>query len=373
MLTWIEISKQALNQNLKAFRRVAGTGVALAPVVKANAYGHGLVECAQVFEEAGADYLCVNALFEAAVLREAGVKLPILILGYTPLSELGEAIKLKADLTVYNAETIRALGKLGHPARLHLKIETGTHRQGVSAKDLPKVLALLRRYPKLHLVGVSTHFANVEDRMNSYYALYQLRRFEEVKRQLEAAGMAPRFYHAASSAATLIFPEAHFNFVRIGIAGYGLWPSEKTRLAVQSSRRDFELRPALTWKTLVAQVKEVKKGALVGYGCTYTMPRDGKIAVLPVGYYDGYVRQLGNRAHVLIRGQRAPVAGRICMNMFMVDVTGIPEVRLEDEVVLLGRQGREEVTAEMHAEWSQTINYEVTTRINERMPRLMKN
>ncbi|MFH0820964.1 MAG: alanine racemase [Candidatus Peregrinibacteria bacterium] len=370
MLTWVEISKNALTNNLKAFRRVVGKSVTLAPVVKANAYGYGLVPCARVFEKGGADYLCVNALFEAEALRQAGVKLPILILGYTPLSELREAVKLKTDLTVYNLETIQALAKLGKSVRLHLKIETGTHRQGVEMKDLPAMLRLLKHHPQLKLTGVSTHFANVEDRVNSHYAFHQLRRFEEVKRILEAEGMAPRFYHTASSAAAILFPETRFNFIRLGIVGYGLWPSEKTRTAARRSGMNLELKPALTWKTMVTQVKEVKKGAFIGYGCAHQMPRDGKIAVLPVGYYDGYPRSLGNRAHVLIRGKKAPVVGRICMNMFMVDVTAIPNVRLEDEVVLLGKQEREEVTAEQHAEWSETINYEVTTRINERIPRI---
>jgi alanine racemase len=183
--------------------------------------------------------------------------------------------------------------------------------------------------------------------------------------------MAPHHRHCANTAATLLLPEARFDFVRVGIGVYGLWPSKKTEQAARRAGIKAMLKPALTWKTLVAQVKEVKKGALVGYGCTFEMPRAGRIAILPIGYYDGFVRLLSNRGQVLIRGKRAPVIGRVCMNMIMVDVTEIPDARLEDEAVLIGKQGKEMITAEAIGLWSRTINYEVTTRINDRIPRIV--
>ncbi len=370
-LTWVEISESALVHNFKTFRNLVGKDVVLAPTVKANAYGHGLVECARVFEKQNADYLCVNALYEAEVLRKADIKTPILIIGYTPLSDLSD-LPTNTELVVYNLETVKKLGKIGKKVGIHLKIETGNHRQGIELKDLPDFIQQLQQHPQLILKGVSTHFANLEDRINHKYALYQLKEFKKAIRLLEQNGHAPHYRHCANTAATILLPEAYFNFVRTGIGNYGLWPSEKTEMAAKRADIDITLKPALAWKTVVAQVKEVKKGSLIGYGCTYEMPRNGKIAVLPVGYYDGFVRLLSSRGHVLIRGKKAPVIGRVCMNMIMVDITDIPNVKLEDEAVLIGKQGKEEISAEEVGEQSQTINYEVTTRINERIPRILK-
>jgi alanine racemase len=368
-LSWIEISKSALAHNIKSFRGLIGKDRVLGVAVKANAYGHGLLECSKIFLRAGADYLCVNALFEAEILRKAGIKSPILIIGYTPLADLKRTVQMDCELIVYNEETIEELGKIGLKANVHLKIETGNHRQGIRLADLPKISAELKRYKNIQVAGISTHFADMEDRTNHQYALYQLKEFKKAIHLIQADGHAPRYLHCASTAATVLLPEAHFNFVRLGIGAYGLWPSEKTRLASERAGIEIGLKPALSWKTIVAQVKEVKKGSLVGYGCTYEMPRDGKIAVIPIGYYDGYARALSSKGQVLISGKKAPVIGRICMNMFMADVTDIPGVKLEDEVTLIGQQRKERISAEDVGEWSGTINYEVTTRINERIKR----
>lgn len=371
-LTWVEISKSALIHNLQTFRKQVGPNVVLAPAIKANAYGHGLVECGTVFAEHGADYLCVNALYEAEALRKAGIKIPILIIGHTPLSDLGELHKLNLETIAYNPETIEALGTLGHPINIHLKIETGNHRQGILPEDLTAFMDLIKRFPNLTVKGMSTHFANLEDRLNQQYARHQLREFKKATDILASLGIKPQYRHCSATAGIIALPEAHFNFVRLGIGAYGLWPSPKTQVAAERLGLKMELKPTLTWKTLIAQVKPVKKGDLVGYGCSHEMKHDGTIAVLPIGYYDGFVRALGNKGFVLIRGQRAPVIGRVCMNMIMVDVTEIQNVRLEDEVVLIGAQGKEHITAEEMGELSGTIHYEVTTRIGERIPRMLK-
>lgn len=363
------ISKEALRHNMQTFRKLIGKGKVLAVAVKANAYGHGLVECSKEFLKAGADYLCTNALFEAEELRRAGIKSPILIIGYTPLSDLEKAVQLKCDITVYNAETIKKLEQIGKKVNAHLKIETGNHRQGIRLEDLSDISKLLSKYKHIQVAGISTHFANLEDRVNHQYALYQLKEFKKAIRLIEEDGHAPHYRHSANSAAAILLPEAHFNFVRVGIGAYGLWPSEKTEMAAKRAGIEIVLKPALTWKSIISQVKEVKKDSLVGYGCMYQMPMDGRIAVIPVGYYDGYVRALSNKSYVLIRGKKAPVVGRVCMNMIMANVTDIPNAKLEDEVVLIGKQGREKITAEELGSWSKTINYEVTTRINERIPR----
>jgi alanine racemase len=369
-LSWLEISKSALAHNIKTFRNLIGKDKILSIAVKANAYGHGLVECSKIFLENGADVLCVNAVFEAEELRKAGIKSPILIIGYTPLSDLSKAVQLKCDMIVYNEETIKALGKIKSRSKVHLKIETGNHRQGVRLEDLPEIVKILKKHGNIKVAGISTHFANLEDRVNHQYALYQLKEFKKAIKFMEENSFAPHYRHCANSAAAILLPEAHFNFVRVGISAYGLWPSDKTELAAARAGIKMELKPALTWKTIISQVKEVKRDALIGYGCSYQMPKDGRIAVIPVGYYDGYVRLLSTRAHVLIHGKKAPVLGRICMNMIMVDVTDIPNVKLEDEAVLIGSSGKERITAEEMGEWSHTINYEVTTRINERIERI---
>jgi alanine racemase len=368
-LTWLEISQTALAENLKTFRKLIGKERVLAAAVKGNAYGHGLLECARIFEQQSADYLCVNAVFEARNLRENNIKIPILIIGYTSLKEIQEAVDLKCEITCYNIETLKALSSIKRKVNIHLKIETGTHRQGIGIGNLNNFIPFFKRHTNVNLKGVSTHLANLEDRINHQYALMQLQQFKNAVCLLENHGLYPQYQHCANSAAALLMPEAHFNFVRIGIGNYGLWPSEKTKRATRRTGLNIQLQPALTWKTIVAKIKKGKKGALISYGCTYEMRQNGQIAVLPIGYYDGYVRKLSNKGYVLIRGQKAPIVGRVCMNMTMVDITAIPNVKLEDEVVLIGRQREKIITVEQVAKWSDTINYEVTTRINEKIPR----
>lgn len=372
-LTWVEISKKNLIHNLKTFRKLVGKDVVLSQAVKANAYGHGLVEFSKILEANGLDYLCVNAPFEAVKLRKAGIKIPILIIGYTPLLDLDKVANLKnVELIVYNLETIKKLGKINKKIKIHLKIETGSYRQGVEIKDIPKFVTEIKKYPKIILNGVSTHFANIEDRVNHQYALRQLKELKKAIHLLEIGGLAPHYRHCANSAATLVLPESYFNFVRVGVGMYGLWPSQKTEVAAKRAGANVELKPVMTWKTVVAQIKDVKKGSLVGYGCTYKTSKKSKIAVLPIGYYDGFVRMLSNRGYVLIGGKKCPVIGRVCMNMIMVDVTHVTNIKLEDEVVLIGEQKGNRITVEEVGELSGTINYEVTTRINERIPRVLK-
>ena len=368
-LTWLEISASALTKNLQTFRRLIGPERILSVAVKGNAYGHGIVACAKVFLEAGADYLCVNALYEAKKLRESGIKAPILVIGYIPLSDLKEVIEINCEFIVYSQETLKELVRLKREAKIHLKIETGTHRQGILKEDLPAFIKTIKQNKHLKLQGISTHFANIEDRINHSYTLEQLTEFKIAIKILEESVLKPTYKHCANSAATMILPESLFNFVRLGIAAFGLWPSEKTKLAAQKMTPDTELTPALSWKCGIAQIKPVKKDDLIGYGCTHKMPHNGTIAVLPVGYYDGYSRALSNKGEVLIQGKRAPVIGRVCMNMIMVDVTHIPNLKLEDEVVLLGQQGNKKITAEEMASWQNTINYEVVTRVGEHLKR----
>jgi alanine racemase len=226
----------------------------------------------------------------------------------------------------------------------------------------------IRAAPGIELAGVTTHLADSDNADDLSYTQAQLAEFNQICEALRADSHTDFRRHAANSAGTLLLDAAHFEFARPGLAIYGMWPSAATRDAILQAGRGT-LQPVLTWKTRVVQIKTIQKGAKVGYGCTWSATRETRIAVLPIGYYDGYTRAYSNKAAVLIRGQRAPIVGRVCMNVCMVDVTDIPEVRLEDEVVLLGRQGEAEITAEELADFSGTINYEVTTRIRENIER----
>jgi alanine racemase len=258
-------------------------------------------------------------------------------------------------------------------ARVHLKAETGTNRLGVQAEALLELARTIGKYPQLRLEGLSTHFANIEDVTEHQFAERQLGRFMEACNLLEQNGFAIPVKHTACTAATMLFPKTHFNLARVGIGIYGLWPSKETRIsALQTGIALNDLKPALTWKTRVAQIKTVRTGETIGYGCTDLATQDTRVAVLPVGYYEGYDRRLSSVGYVLVRGRRAPVRGRACMNMIMVDVTSIPEVSIEDEAVLLGRQGEDSVSAETIAGKIGSINYEVVSRINPLIPRIVR-
>lgn len=376
LLNWVEVNRQALCHNVQRFKSHVGAGVRLAAVVKSNAYGHGLIEAARIALEGGADWLAVNSMEEAARLRDAGLGAPLLSLGYTPLAWLEQALTLDVRLTVYTAETIEHLGaltqRLGRPARVHVKVETGTNRQGVRLDDLVEFIRRARQFPLLDVEGLSTHYANIEDVTEHHYAEYQLRNFNQACALLDSHGLSVPIKHTACTAAAILFPKTLFNMARVGIGLYGLWPSKETKIsALQAGIALNELEPVLTWKTRIAQVKWVKSGETIGYGCTDVATQDTRLAVLPIGYYDGYDRKLSSVAYVLIRGRRAPVLGRVCMNMIMVDVTNVPEVHVEDEVVLLGQQGNDAISAESLASKIGTINYEVVSRINPLIPRIV--
>ncbi len=378
MRTWCEVDTAALAENVRTFRRLVGDSTILAPAVKSNGYGHGLLLAARAFLSGGADWLCVDALDEARALRSAGVTAPVYIMGYVPLDELAEAAALDVRLVVYNRETIDVLAKqaqaLVRPQRLHLKIETGNHRQGVGAGEAVALAARIAASPGLVLEGVGSHFANIEDTTDHSYARQQLAAFEAAVGALRAAGHTVPIRHLSNTAAALLWPDQRFEMVRIGIGAYGLWPSKEARVAaLLAGRNELALRPALTWKTRVAQIKDIPEGAFVGYGCTYMATHPTRLAILPVGYADGYDRALSNMAHVLIRGRRAPVRGRVCMNITMVDVTDIPGASLEDEAVLLGTSegpAAETISADRLGDWAGTIHYEIVARLADHLPRV---
>ncbi len=367
--TWVEIDLSAIGNNTRRMKALVGPHVGLLVSLKADAYGHGALKVARTVLHNGAGMLGVATLSEATPLREAGIDAPILAFGYVPLWQMREAVRLGITVTLYSIESAQALSRaalaLGKTVKVHLKVDSGMARLGIRAEQSEEIVALAKEtltLPNLELEGLYTHFA-MADASDQTHARMQLQRFQHVLQILEAQGLRPPIVHAANSAATLSLPEAHFDMVRPGIAIYGLAPSAEVRLP-------GGFRPALSFKTQVAQVKMVPAGECISYGCTYITERPTRVAVLPVGYADGFRRAPKNWGTVLIHGQEAPILGRVCMDQCMVDVTHLPQTRSGDEVVLIGRQGTATLTAEQVAERLGTINYEVVAEILARVPRV---
>jgi alanine racemase len=371
MLTWIEIDAAAIGRNIDAFRGIVGPQTAVMAVVKANAYGHGLDAVAPV--AAGhADWLGVNSLDEALAVRALGIEKPVAILGHTEIDRLATVVHGEFRQVVYRedvaAELSRWAGELSTTARVHLKVETGTNRQGVAMEGLGEFSRRILALPNLDVEGVYTHFANIEDTLDPSFAQLQIDRFRQAQDILRDAGVHPSWTHAAATAGALLYPETGFNMIRAGIGIYGIWPSRETHLAARERGRSIPLTPAMTWKTRVAQIKTLQPGEYVGYGLTYQANHQMKIAVLPIGYFDGYDRKLSNCGRALVGGRAVPVVGRVMMNMTALDITDV-EVREDDEVVLIGRQGKAEIRVEELAEKIGSIAYEVVSRINPSIPR----
>lgn len=365
--TWVEVSCSNLRSNVAMFRSLLGDCQKLAAVVKSNAYGHGDLLVTETVADM-IDYLAVDSLEEALRIKSVSLSKPILILGYTLKSDLALLVENSFETIVSNLETLEILGILSTekqiPVKVHFKIETGTSRQGIDLQELNNYCVQLKKYPNLQLAGVYTHFANIEDTSDFSYAQHQLEVYYQSLAVIREHGFEGFIRHTASTAATIIYPQTHFDMVRVGIGLYGLWPAAQTLVSSQQLNVKFELKPVLTWKSLVAQVKLLTAGSSVSYGCTEKVVKNTKVAVIPVGYRDGVDRKLSSVGHVLVRGKKCKILGRICMNMMIVDVDHVADIKLEDEVVLLGQQGGERITAEEIAAKISTINYEVVTRIN---------
>lgn len=379
-LSWLEISKSSLIHNLKQFKKIIGSQTQLMAVVKSNAYGHGLVECAKIFAKAGADWLGVVNLDEALALKKAGIKKPVMVLSYFDLSQnsldpLTQAIKKGVRLPVYDLKTAKWLSRIALKARktayLHVKIDTGTSRLGVLPSEAVGLIKRLLKLPNLRLEGVFSHLADSEN-PNQTFTNKQIDIFEKLIIKLEKQGINIPLNHLACSAATILNKRSWFNLVRVGISLYGLYSIQDGWQKMKRKYSWFSLKPALSWYTKVIQIKELPAGTSIGYGLTYKTKRQSKIAVLPFGYWEGYDRKLSNSGKVLIHGQHAPVRGRVCMNMTMIDITDIPNVRVGDRVTLIGCDGKEEITTEELAKKIGTINYEVVTRINPLLKRVYK-
>ncbi|MDO8520668.1 MAG: alanine racemase [bacterium] len=394
--TWIEIDKKAIAHNYRVFRKLIGKRTKFLAVVKSNAYGHNLLEFAPEMEKLGADWLGVDSLVEARSARSAGVKIPILVLGFTLPTFYEEAREKKMSITISSfAQLTKALRlkKGKHPLKIHIKVDTGMHRQGFQLHEAGRLLQRLKgdrgnghRGESSVLRGLSsvpfsveglyTHLAEAKNPRDGDSTRRQIAEFHEWIKKFDVEGITP-ICHAAATGGAMLYPEAHFDMVRIGIGCYGLWPSSEAEhfLAKAASGgspvphygirgRKVTLKPVLSWKAIVSEVKEVKKGERVGYDFTERLTRDSILAVIPVGYWHGIPRLCSSKGRVLIRGKTARIVGRVSMDMIVVDVTDIPKVTMGDEAVLIGRSGKEEIKAGEIAAFAGTTHYEIVTRLN---------
>lgn len=365
--TWVEIDLDAIGRNVRHVAETVGPDVEILAVLKADAYGHGAVQVGRTALNNGAHWLGVACLGEALALRREGISAPILSLGYTPAWQSRDAVLADVVTTLYSFETALALSRaatdLGRVARAHVKVDTGMGRLGLLPDEVVPFLRRVIALPSLEIDGLFTHLASADD-ADLAYAHQQLGAFGRITESLRSEGLLPRRVHAANSAAILRLPASHYNMVRLGIAMYGLDPSPAAPCPPG-------FRPALSFKSEVAQVKDLPAGSAIGYGCTYQTQRPSRIAVIPVGYADGFRRGPRHWSYVLVRGEQAPIAGRVCMDQTMIDVTDIPGVRQGDTVVLIGAQGDRAITVEQVAERLGTINYEVVSEILARVPRLV--
>lgn len=370
MLTSLSISTSALRHNVEQFRNLLSQETKLAVVLKSNAYGHGLAETASVVAPL-ADVLTVVTGAEALFLRKLGHQERILVLSILEEERIPDLLHAGIELPVYDLEQARLVSAAATEAhliaRVHVKIDTGASRVGILPKETANFLASLRKFPGLEIVGAFSHFADAEDPACTYTA-GQIAQFTKALTGSSSEGIER---HMACTAALLLSPDAQFDLVRLGLGLYGLWPSDAVREVIQHAQPTFTLQPVLTWTTHIIQLKDLPSGTSIGYGCSYTTTRPTKLAVLPVGYWDGYDRGLSNAGSVLIRGVRCPILGRVCMNLTMVDVTDIPHVTADEEVVLIGTQGNETISADNLATQLSTINYEIVTRINPLLPRVL--
>jgi alanine racemase len=366
VLTWAEVDLDAIAHNAAMLKAHAGARTEVMVAVKANAYGHGAVPVSRAALEGGATRLAVHRSLEGMQLRQAGIAAPILILGYTLPAESGQVVRWDLTPTVNSKPQAEALSAAavgeGKVLPIHVKVDTGMGRYGLLPDEVLDFVRFLSGLPGLLLEGLYTHHS-VADLADKTFTRHQFSIYMDVVRRLEEAGFAFPLKHVANSATALDLPEMALDMVRCGIVLYGLRPSDEVEPAIP-------LRPALTLKSRVARVRTLPPGASISYGRTYITEKPTRVALVPVGYGDGYHRILSNRGAVLIRGQRAPIVGRVCMDQFVVDVNHIPAVQLHDEVVLIGRQGEGYIPAEEVARWAETIVYDVITSLLPRVVRI---
>ncbi|OGY26879.1 MAG: alanine racemase [Candidatus Woykebacteria bacterium RBG_16_43_9] len=366
-LAWCEISKEILSSNIKQIQQFVGPKVVIMAVVKANAYGHGAVETSNIALEAGAKVLGVSSFGEAKQLREAGIKAPIVILGFTPAENYLDMVRNDLTVTIRSLDVARALSSAARRedkiVKVWIKVDTGMHRLGLNPGEVLYFVKKVQNLPNLYVTGVFTHLAQA-DSVDLDFSKKQVASFKSLLDELEKEGINIPLRSVANSAATFKMPDSHFDLVRIGIAMYGLKPAKNFDYGVP-------LLPALNFKTEITQLIEIGKGETVGYGREFKANRPTLVATLAVGYGDGFRRGPKNWGEVLIKGQKAPLIGRVSMDQSAVDVTDLKgDIRRGEEVVLIGESGHDKLAAEEVAENLGTISYEVVSAISARVPRI---
>ena len=363
---WLEIDLDTVRHNIKTIRRIAGKNSEIMAVVKANAYGHDVIEISRVALESGATWLGVGALEEGIILRKAGIKAPILVLGLTSEDQVDCLLFYDLVPTICDLQTVKALSqaavKYKKTARVHIKIDTGMRRLGIKPDGALDFIKRIKKMNNIEIQGLYTHFAAADE--NKSYTEMQFAQYKRVADEVEKEGIHVPLKHMANSAAILDLPYTYLDMVRPGITIYGLFP-------LPGSKRTIKLKPVTKFKTKIIFIKKVRAGESIGYGRAYTTTKETLVATLPVGYADGYPRLLSGRGEVLVRGRRATIIGRICMDLCMIDVTDIPGVQVGDEVVLWGRQKGEKISVEEIAEKTRTINCEIICMVDKpRVPKL---
>ncbi len=365
---WVEVDLENIKFNLNQVKKNIPEDTKIMAVVKADAYGHGVIPVAKAALEGGADRLAVALPEEGKELRENDFKLPIQILGEVLPNQIPILVENDLIPTISKLDTVQKLNELAEKKdiikKVHVKIDTGMGRIGVFPDDAINFIKKVDSYDNIDIEGIMTHFAKADEEDKSY-TYKQWERFQSVIDKLKEIDIKIPIKQAANSATIIDLPEFSLNMVRPGIMMYGLRPSHEVD-------ESFKLKPALSWKAKIVYLKEVPSGTGISYGTTYVTKRKAKIATIPMGYADGFSRLLSNKGEVLINGKRAPIRGRVCMDQFMVDVTDIDNVNIGDELVLIGKQGNDELTATEMADLIGTINYEITCDITKRVPRVYK-
>ncbi len=372
-LSYIELSKKNLIHNVRQFRNLVKKGTKISVAIKGNAYGHGQNEIAKILEP-HVDYLQVNSIEELELLRKVTKKKTFLF-GYVQKSDLPRVIKLGCILTIFSVEQLheldRAAQKLKIKQEIHIPFDAYLGREGFLLSDLPKLFKEIKKSKYIKFTGIYAHFANIEDTANFTHAQKQIDEYKKALNLAQEHGFKNLQTHISASSGILAYEKSGgiHPLVRLGVGVYGMWPSEYLESVYKNTK--FNLKPVLSWKTKIAQVKILPKGRTIGYGLTYKTKRKTKIVIIPQGYADGLDRGFSNRGEVLIGGTKCKILGRVHMNMSAVDVTHLRNVLPEDEVVILGRQKKEIITAEEMAKKIDTINYEITTRISSLLPRVI--
>lgn len=379
--SWIELDKAALGKNIRYLKKRIGTHPVFVSVIKGNAYGHGIEQYIPLAEANGIKCFAVYDAFEAyRALQVKAADTHLIIMGMLDADQMDWVIEHGIAFFVFTQDrllsAIQAAKKLRRKAIIHLELETGMHRTGLEDVELLECIDLIKKNSRhLDLAGVCTHFAGAESIANYLRIQNQYQQFEKLRKRLKKAGIVPTFYHCACSAAALIYPHTIMDMVRFGIAQYGFWPSMETKmnnLLSESARftRD-PLKTVLSWKSRIMSIKHVPQGSFVNYGNAYLSTRNIKVATVPVGYHQGYSRTLGNAGQVLVRGKKADVVGIVNMNMFMINVTHIPDLVVGDEVVLIGKQGEFNITVASFSELTKMVNYELLSRLPYQIPRVV--